>query len=98
MSKQIENQKTLKEARFVEDHKRGMWINRERRMAFSVDAVRDQLNAWVRHVAQNEVPGGKFHFYVNDKPETPDLFRITLKELGLSQLVSIMTVLQPSPN
>jgi hypothetical protein len=99
MSKQLDNEKTLNEGGFVKDNKRGMWISKERRMAFSGDAVRDQLTAWIRHVIGDAVPDGRFNFYVNLKPELPEVFAATIvKELGLPQLIPNVKVLHPDPH
>ena len=83
------NLEKLLNAGFVEIPSREMWYSRERRMAFSHQAIREMDPRWLeRHLAEKVGEGGSdefvFHF-VNPPKGIQNCIEI-LKEIGLSKL------------
>lgn len=75
----------LKDAGFVRFPKYGIWVDRQRRMAFRDKDIRDSRNArWLADCLGSEVGDGWFRFYNSEDP--PEKCFEILTELGLSAL------------
>lgn len=76
----------LREAGFAENPVRELWFNRERRMAFSHEAVSDMEPSWLdRHLAE-EVGPEDFVFHMSRVPRDLQICQDILKEMNLSNL------------
>jgi hypothetical protein len=57
----------LREAGYRYNFDRMVWINRQTRKVFSVEAVADNPEEWLTHKI-HERTDGDWHFYFNDAP------------------------------
>lgn len=82
----MDNEAMLENSGFAYSPKRILWINRDRRMAFSGEAVADHDSSWVQERLDNTVPEKEFWFWFSG--EIPKDFKDTcwsiLAEVGLS--------------
>ncbi len=83
------NLEKLLNAGFLEIPSREMWYSRERRMAFSHQAIREMDPRWLeRHLAEKVDEGGSddFVFHFVSPPKDIQNCNEILKEIGLSKL------------
>jgi hypothetical protein len=84
----MDSEEILKQAGFVNLPKRGLWVSRDRRMAFSSEALSDHDENWVQERLGKTVEKGDFLFWFTAGPaEKFGEFAVSvLAELGLSNL------------
>ena len=85
----MDNEETLRAAGFARIHKRRLLVSRDRRMAFSHEALRDHDSRWLGSKLLEDVPDGEFRFQSNSPLNLKVCMEI-LEELGLSALTPMV--------
>jgi hypothetical protein len=83
----MNNLEKLLNAGFSELPARDLWYNRELRMAFSRQALRDMDSRWIeRYLGEKVAPNDFIFFYVRPPEDLQNCKKI-LEEIGLSSLL-----------
>ena len=89
----MNNEDRLKNAGFTYHPERVVWINRDRRMAFSDEAVADSNSGWIQERLDKTVADGEFWFWYSIiPPNFKEICWDVLAELGMSNLRPMVPV------
>jgi hypothetical protein len=92
----MSNVEKLLKAGFSEMPVRGLWFSRDRRMAFSDQAIEDMDPRWLDRYTSEEVGPDDFVFHYVKPPKNIQECNQILAEIGLSQLhanIRLVTVI-----
>ena len=83
-----EKEQILKVSGFVELPERGLWVNANRRLAISEEALRYHDVEWLTERLLEDVPEQEFRFHTNRATSEEECHKI-LAEMRISHLIPV---------